>query len=106
MPGEPELPSWTGLEPMDGPQRPTLIRRSDVPRLVDRIKQATGGDSQHRSAREIAVYVTSVVLLMTVSSVIWNSSSGVGMQLFESVVVLLIVGAVCTATLVRIRFGN
>jgi len=79
---------------------------ADVPRLGDRIKQVLSGDSQHRSAWEIAAYVVSLVLLMTASSIIWNSSSGVGMRLIESVVVLLIVGAVSTAALLKIRFRS
>ena len=103
---EPEQASWTDLEPMDAAQQPRLITKADVPRLGDRIKQVLSGDSQHRSAWEIAAYVVSLVLLMTASSIIWNSSSGVGMRLIESVVVLLIVGAVSTAALLKIRFRS
>jgi Tfp pilus assembly protein PilV len=58
------------------------------------------------SGWEITAYVASIVLLMTASSIIWHSSSGVGLKLIESLVALLVVGAVGTTALVKLRFRS
>ena len=102
----PEDASWSSLDSMDPAQQPRLITKGDVPRLGDRIKQVNTGDSQHRSGWEITAYVVSLVLLMTASSIIWQSSSGVGMKLTEAVVAVLVISAVGSAVLVKCRFRS
>jgi hypothetical protein len=91
---------------MDPAQQPRRITKADVPRLGDRVKQVLKDDSQHRSGWEITAYAVSVVLLMTASSIIWHSSSGFVMKLIESVGAVLLIGAVGTAVLVKLRFRS
>ena len=98
--------SWSSLEPMGPAQKPKLITKADVPRLGDRIKDVLKSDSQHRSGWEITTYLISLVLLMTASSIIWHSPSGVALKLIESVIALLVIGAVGTAVLVKLRFRS
>jgi hypothetical protein len=96
--------SWSGLEPMGAVQHPRLITKSDVPRLGDRIKQVLSGSPQHRSGWENATYLISILLLMTASSIIWHSASGVALKLVEAVVALLVIGSAGTAVLLKLRF--
>jgi len=98
--------SWSGLEPMGAVQRPRLITKSDVPRLRDRIKQVLTGGWQHRSVRENATCLISIVLLMTASSIIWHSASGVALKLVEAVVALVVIGSIGTAILVKLHFRS
>ena len=98
--------SWSVLEPMDAVQQPRLITKSDVPRLGDRIKQVLSDSSLHRSGWENTTYLISIVLLMTASSIIWHSASGVALKLIESVVALLVIGSAGTAVLVKLRFRS
>ena len=98
--------SWSGLEPMGAVERPRLITKSDVPQLRDRIKQVLSGGSQHRSVWENATCLISIVLLMTASSFIWHSASGVALKLVEAVVALLVIGTIGTAILVKFRFRS
>jgi hypothetical protein len=91
---------------MSPAQQPRVTTKADVPHLGDRAKQVLKSDSQHRSGWEIATYLISLVLLMTASSIIWHSSSGVAMKLIESVVALLVIGGAGTAVLVKLRFRS
>jgi len=104
MAAQPDKTSWSSLEPMGAVQGPRLITKSDVPRLGDRIKQVLSGGSQHRSGWENATYLISIVLLMTASSIIWHSSSGVALKLVEAVAALLVIGSSGTLVLVKLRF--
>jgi divalent metal cation (Fe/Co/Zn/Cd) transporter len=61
------------------------------------------GDSQHRSGSEIATFVVSLVLLMTASSMIWQSGSAFALKLVESAVALLAIGG---AGMVNLRFRS
>ena len=103
---KPETGLWSNVEPMVPAQQPRVITKADVPLLGDRVKQVLKSDSQHRSGWEIAAYLISFVLLMTASSFIWDSASGVGLKLVESVVALLIIGTLGTAVLVKLRFRH
>ncbi len=96
----PVLNLWAQLN------RRRVITKSDVPRLGDRVKEVLVSDSQHRSGWEITVYVISLALLLTASSIIWNLSSGIALKLGASVVALLLIGSVSTAILVKLRFRN
>lgn len=103
---KPEPHSWSSLESMDAAQQPRVITKADVPLLGDRIKQVLKGDSQHRSGWEIATYLIALVLLMAASSFIWHSAAGVALKVIESVIALLVIGAVGTAVLVTLRFRS
>jgi len=96
--------SRSGLEPMGAVQHPRLITKSDVPWLGDRIKQVLSGSSQRRSGWENATCLISIVLLMTASSIIWHSASGVTLKLIEAAVALFVIGSAATAVLVKLRF--
>ena len=98
--------SWSDLQPMGPAQQPRVITKSDVPRLLDRVRDVLKSDAQHRSGWEIATYVIGLVLLMTASSVIWQSSSSIGLKVTESVVALVAIGAASTAILVKLRFRS
>jgi hypothetical protein len=103
---KPETGSWSSLEPMIPAQQPRVTTKADVPHLGDRMKLVLKSDSQHRSGWEIATSLIAVVLLMTASSIIWHSASGIALKLVETVVALLVIGAVGTAVLVKIRFRS
>ena len=96
--------SWSSLEPMRPAQRPRLMTKADVPRLGDRVRYVLKSDSQHRSGWEITVSVISLILLISASSLIWGSSSSVGLKIMESIVALAVVAIASTAIMVRLRF--
>jgi hypothetical protein len=82
------------------------MTKTDVPHLGDRVKEVLGSDAQHRSGWEIATFWITVVLLVTASSIIWHSASSIALKLVETVVALLVIGAVGTAVLVKLRFRS
>jgi hypothetical protein len=103
---KPETGSWSSLEPMSPAQQPRLTTKADLPHLGDRVKQVLRSDAQHRSGWEITTSLIAIVLLMTASSIIWHSASSVTLKVIETVVALLVIGAVGTAVLVELRFRS
>ena len=100
----PEGASWSSLQPMDPAQHPRGITKSDVPLLSDRVRDVAMSDAQYRSGWETTTYVIGLLLLMTASSVIWQSPSSIGLKLMETFLALVTIGAAGTAVLVKLRF--
>jgi hypothetical protein len=101
---KPESGSWSSLEPMNPAKQPRVTTKDD-PRLGDQVKHVLGRE-QHRSGWEITATLIAVVLLMTASSLIWHSASSVVLKMVETVVALLVISAVGTAVLIKLRFKS
>jgi hypothetical protein len=95
---------WSGSPSMDPVHEPRRTTKADCPKLLDRIEDVWKGDSQHRSAWEVTVYVVGVIALMLTNSFIWGSGSGTGQKVAESVLTLGAVSAIATVALLKLRF--
>ena len=89
---------------MDPVGRPRRLTRADVPRLTDRFRAVRRGGPSDRSAGEHAVSIVECLLLLTISALIAGASGGFGLKMVEWMVAVLVIGTVCTAIQVRIRF--
>jgi hypothetical protein len=88
---------------MDAVRQPRSVSKADVPDLSCRVREVFT-DVQGRSAWEVVVHLIGLVLIVTVSSFIWGSTSSVGQKVIELSLVLAVVAVPCTAILVKLRF--
>jgi hypothetical protein len=102
----PEVPSWSGLEPMPPVLPSRVLTRADVPRRADRVKLVLFGSWRHHSGWESAVHVVTLVLVATAASLIGGSTSATGVKLVGLVVALVVLLGTETAVRMRLRFPS
>jgi hypothetical protein len=97
--------SGYSFPPMDAIQEPRRLTRADIPRLGDRVRTVlTNEGRQYRSGWETAASFISVALVSAASFLVWwPSTASIGMRMVETILAVVIT-AVSTAIMVKLRF--
>jgi hypothetical protein len=98
--------SWSLLQPMDAVQEPRRLTRADVPRLGDRVKTVLSNEGrEYRTGWETVASFMSAAFVSAASFLVWSlPTTSLGVRIVETALAALLVAAVSTAIMVKLRF--